>query len=70
MLDVGLGDLIQHLGDDPQTRSIVIYMESVGDAHAFLSAAREVAFSKLIIAIKPEAHGGGTQRLPRRTLER
>ncbi len=53
MLDVGWGDLIQYLGDDPRTRSIVIYMESVGDARAFLSAAREVALSKPIIVIKP-----------------
>ena len=53
MLDVGWGDLIQYLGDDPDTRSIVIYMESVGDAGAFLSAAREVALSKPIIVIKP-----------------
>ena len=53
MLDVGWGDLIQYLGDDPKTRSIVLYMESVGDARAFLSAAREVALSKPIIVIKP-----------------
>ncbi|MEW6303544.1 MAG: bifunctional acetate--CoA ligase family protein/GNAT family N-acetyltransferase [Verrucomicrobiota bacterium] len=52
MLDVGWGDLIYYLGDDPHTRSIVIYMESVGDARAFLSAAREVALSKPIIVIK------------------
>ena len=43
MADVGWGDLIDYLGDDPHTRSIVIYMESVGDARSFLSAAREVA---------------------------
>ena len=53
MLDVGWGDLIQYFGDDPRTRSIVIYMESVGDARAFLSAAREVALTKPIIVIKP-----------------
>jgi acetyltransferase len=53
MLDVGWGDLIQYLGDDPKTRSIVLYMESVGDARSFLSAAREVALSKPIIVIKP-----------------
>ena len=53
MLDVGWGDLIQYLGDDPKTRSIVLYMESVGDARGFLSAAREVALSKPIIVIKP-----------------
>ncbi|HVZ18810.1 MAG TPA: CoA-binding protein, partial [Terriglobales bacterium] len=53
MLDVGWGDVIQYLGDDPNTRSIVIYMESVGDARAFMSAAREVALSKPIIILKP-----------------
>ena len=52
MLDVGWGDLIDYLGDDPHTHSIVIYMESIGDARSFLSAAREVALSKPIIVIK------------------
>jgi acetyltransferase len=52
MADVGWGDLIDYLGDDPKTRSIVIYMESIGDARSFLSAAREVALSKPIIVIK------------------
>ena len=53
MLDVGWGDLITYLGDDPRTKSIVIYMETIGDARAFLSAAREVALTKPIIVIKP-----------------
>jgi len=52
MLDVGWGDLIHYLGKDPTTKSIVIYMESVGDARSFLSAAREVALTKPIIVIK------------------
>src|SRR5262249_27083118 len=52
MLDVGWGDLIDHLGNDPQTHSIVMYMESIGDARSFLSAAREVALSKPIIVVK------------------
>jgi acetyltransferase len=52
MLDVGWGDLIYYLGDDPHTKSIVCYMESVGDARKFLSAAREVALTKPIIVIK------------------
>ncbi len=52
MLDVGWGDLIDHLGNDPHTKSIVIYMESIGDARSFLSAAREVALTKPIIVIK------------------
>jgi len=52
MTDVAWGDLIYHLGDDPATQSIVIYMETIGDARAFLSAAREVALSKPIIVLK------------------
>ncbi|MCC6567092.1 MAG: bifunctional acetate--CoA ligase family protein/GNAT family N-acetyltransferase [Chloroflexi bacterium] len=52
MLDVGWSDLIYYLGEDPATQSIVIYMESIGDARAFMSAAREVARRKPIILIK------------------
>ncbi|HVI23452.1 MAG TPA: acetate--CoA ligase family protein, partial [Myxococcales bacterium] len=57
MLDVGWGDLIDYLGNDGRTRSILIYMESVGDARAFVSAAREVALQKPIIVLK----GGRTE---------
>lgn len=53
MLDVGWGDLIQYFGDDPRTEAIVMYMETIGDARSFLSAAREVAYTKPIIVIKP-----------------
>jgi hypothetical protein len=49
MLDVDWGDLITYLGDDPETHSIVIYMESIGDPRSFLSAAREVALTKPIV---------------------
>lgn len=53
MLDVDWGDLIHYLGNDPNTKSIVLYMETIGDAQSFLSAAREVALEKPIIVIKP-----------------
>jgi acetyltransferase len=52
MLDVGWGDLLRHFGEDPDTESIVLYMESVGDAAAFMEAARIVAARKPVIAIK------------------
>ena len=51
----GVGDLIYYLGDDRKTESILIYMESVGDARSFFSAAREVALTKPIIVIKAGA---------------
>jgi acetyltransferase len=52
MVDVDWGDLISYLGDDARTKSIVLYMESIGNARSFLSAAREVALTKPIIVIK------------------
>src|SRR5579884_1767429 len=52
MIDVEWGALIDYFGSDAKTRSIVIYMESIGDARGFLSAAREVALQKPIIVIK------------------
>lgn len=52
MVDVGWGDLIDYFGSDPKTGAILIYMESIGDARAFLSAAREVSLAKPIIVIK------------------
>ncbi len=52
MIDVDWGDLIEYFGRDPRTRSILLYIESVGNARSFLSAAREAALSKPIIAIK------------------
>ncbi|MFP4223144.1 MAG: GNAT family N-acetyltransferase [Phycisphaeraceae bacterium] len=71
MIDVGWGDLIDYLGDDPATRSIVLYVETVGDARRFLSAAREVALSKPLILIKAgrTAEAAGQLGLQRETDE-
>ena len=52
MLDTGWGDLLSFFGEDEKTESILLYMESIGNARAFLSAAREVSFRKPIIVIK------------------
>ena len=53
MIDVGFGDLIDFLGDDWDTKSILIYMEGVGDARKFVSAARAFSLHKPIIVLKP-----------------
>ena len=53
MLDVDFGDMIDFLGEDAATRSILIYMEGVGDARKFMSAARAFARRKPIIILKP-----------------
>jgi acetyltransferase len=50
--------------------SIVIYMETIGDARAFLSAAREVALTKPIIVIKAGRTEAAPPRPPPRTPAR
>jgi acetyltransferase len=52
-IDVGYGDLIDFLTYHYNTRSIVIYMETVGNAKRFISAARGFALSKPIVVLKP-----------------
>ena len=53
MIDVDFGDLIDFLGDDYHTRSIMVYMEGVGDARRFMTSARGFARNKPIVIIKP-----------------
>ena len=52
MVDVGWAELMFHLGNDANTKSIVIYLQSLGEARSFLSAAREVALTKPVIVLK------------------
>jgi acetyltransferase len=52
MLDVNLGDVIDYLGQDSGTRAIILYVESVSETRAFMSAARAFARSKPIIVYK------------------
>ncbi len=52
MIDVDWGDLISYFGSDPKTKSILIYMESIGNPRSFLSAAKAVCRTKPIILIK------------------
>lgn len=53
MIDVTYGDLIDFLGNDLDTRSIMISMEQVVDARKFMSAARGFARTKPIVVLKP-----------------
>ncbi len=51
-MDVTFGDLIDYLGQDTNTKSIILYMESLLNARAFMSAARAFARKKPIIVYK------------------
>lgn len=60
MIDIDFADLIDFLEEyDEATRSILIYMESVGNARKFMSAARGFARRKPIIVLKPGRYGEG-----------
>ncbi len=52
MLDVGMGDLIDYLGSQTETRSIILYIESISEAREFMSATRAFARTKPIVAFK------------------
>jgi acetyltransferase len=52
ILDVDFGDLIDYFGIDAQTRSILVYVESIKDGRKFISAARCSARTKPIVLIK------------------
>ncbi|MFH1060062.1 MAG: GNAT family N-acetyltransferase [Pseudomonadota bacterium] len=61
MLDVDFGDLIDYLGDDPNTSAILLYMESVTNHRKFLSAARAVSRVKPIVALKVGRSAAGAK---------
>jgi acetyltransferase len=67
MLDVDFGELIDYLGEDSQTRSIMVYLESLGrsmqNTRRFISAARGLARSKPIVVIKAGRFQDGSKAM-------
>ncbi len=51
-LDVDFGDLIDYLGEDEDTKFIILYIESIAMARKFMTASRAFARTKPIIAYK------------------
>lgn len=50
--DVDFGDVLDYLGSDPETRAILLYIESIHERRNFMSAARAAARNKPVLAIK------------------
>ncbi len=50
--DVDAGDLLDYLGSDASTRSILLYLEQITSARKFMSAARAAARNKPVIVVK------------------
>lgn len=60
-IDIDYGDMIDYLGENPHTKSIIIYLEAVGNAKKFMSAARGFARTKPIIVIKAGKYAAGAK---------
>ncbi len=60
-VDVDFGDLLDHLASDAQTRSILLYIESIESPRKFMSAARSAARNKPVIVVKAGRAGKGLQ---------
>jgi len=67
MLDLDFGDLIDFLGTDPNTRSIIVYVEGIGNAKKFMSAARGFARTKPIIVLKAGKYNTGAKAVQSHT---
>jgi acetyltransferase len=60
-LNVDLGDAIGYLAHDTETTAILVYVEGVGHAPAFLDAIRQASRSKPVIILKAGRHTGGAK---------
>lgn len=50
--DVDAGDVLDYLGSDAETHSILLYLESIKAARKFMSASRAAARNKPVIVVK------------------
>ncbi len=60
-VDVHFDEMLDHFALDHRTRAILVYLESIRDARAFLSAARAAARSKPVVVIKAGRHAAGAR---------
>ena len=50
--DVGESEMLHYLGQDPKTRVVLLYVESIDKGRRFMDAAKEVTKNKPIVALK------------------
>ena len=61
MVDIDFTDMIEYLENDKNTKSILIYMESLSDAEKFLAIAKKVSPKKPIVIIKTGRSEAGSK---------
>jgi acetyltransferase len=59
--DLDFGDYLDYLVHDPQTKSILLYIEGINDARRFMSSLRAAARIKPVIALKVGRHAAGAE---------
>lgn len=60
-VDLDFGELLQYLAADPQTKSILLYIEGVHHPKAFIEGLRAAALVKPVIALKAGRHSAGVR---------
>ena len=50
--DVDIAQVLDFLASDPQTQSILVYLEGIGSARRFMSALRSAAIAKPVVVLK------------------
>ncbi len=59
--DVDFGEILDYLVSDPNTRSILMYIEGIRNARSFMSALRAAARIKPVILVKVGRHPAGSK---------
>ncbi|WGM38310.1 bifunctional acetate--CoA ligase family protein/GNAT family N-acetyltransferase [Caulobacter sp. NIBR1757] len=59
--DVDFGDMLDYLALDPQTRAILLYVESIADACKFMTAGRIASRNKPVVVIKAGRGAAGAR---------
>lgn len=59
--DIDFGDILDYLAQDPETHSILLYVEGVRNARSFMSGLRIAARMKPVVVIKAGRHAEGTR---------
>lgn len=66
-IDIDDADALDYFADDPQTRAVAMYIESVGDGAKFLAAAKAFAAKKPLIIWKAGKHELGANAVASHT---
>jgi acetyltransferase len=66
-LDLDFGEILDYLIHDPETKSILLYIEGIRDARRFMSALRAASRVKPVIVFKAGRNASGSQAVTSHT---